>query len=122
MPSNLFYFVIAFALAGLLGFAIQRGGTCTVAAIDENGVRLQLADRWLSTYSSRSGSWFALPEQVFGMAWKIHHVMEHASNFDAVSLHAKKDARHLVLLRADFAAARWFSIKTSGKNWRGFPL
>jgi toxin CptA len=35
MPSNLFYFVIAFALAGLLGFAIQRGGTCTVAAIDE---------------------------------------------------------------------------------------
>jgi len=35
MPSNLFYFAIAFALAGLLGFAIQRGGTCTVAAIDE---------------------------------------------------------------------------------------
>jgi len=35
MPSDLFYFLIAFALAGLLGFAIQRGGTCTVAAIDE---------------------------------------------------------------------------------------
>jgi toxin CptA len=35
MPSDIFYFLIAFALAGLLGFAIQRGGTCTVAAIDE---------------------------------------------------------------------------------------
>jgi toxin CptA len=35
MPPDLFHFVIAFGLAGLLGFAIQRGGTCTVAAIDE---------------------------------------------------------------------------------------
>lgn len=25
------------------------------------------------------------------MAWKIHRVMEHASHFDAVSLHAKQD-------------------------------
>ncbi len=35
MPPDLFHFVIAFGLAGLLGFAVQRGGTCTVAAIDE---------------------------------------------------------------------------------------
>jgi hypothetical protein len=35
MPHDLLHFVIAFGLAGLLGFAIQRGGVCTVAAIDE---------------------------------------------------------------------------------------
>jgi hypothetical protein len=35
MPHDLFHLVIALGLAGLLGFAIQRGGVCTVAAIDE---------------------------------------------------------------------------------------
>jgi len=44
MPYDLFNFVIAFGSAGLLGFAIQRGGVCTVAAIDavvihQNGQR-----------------------------------------------------------------------------------
>ncbi len=57
----------------------------------ENGARLQLANRWLCLYPSRMALGFALTEQVFGMAWKIHRVMEHASHIDAVSLHAKQD-------------------------------
>lgn len=35
MSIDLFHLLIAFALAGLMGYAIQRGGTCTVVAIDE---------------------------------------------------------------------------------------
>lgn len=35
MPVDIFHFLFALFLTGLVGFAIQRGGTCTVAAIDE---------------------------------------------------------------------------------------